>query len=267
MIVYKITNSINKKVYIGQTVRPIKERWREHIIEKRSVIGNAIKKYGKEKFTIEEISGANNITELNYQEWLLIHKNNTLTPNGYNLKEGGKNGFFSKETKEKMSKARKGVTFSEEHKKKLSINKKKYWDSKCSLDNKKIISNTFKDMWVKRKTSNWINPQKDKKRPNMMGKNNPMYGKNPEDYMTKEVIEQKRKKISTAIKGKKQSNEWIKKRIDKTKKKVKCLETGCIFDSITAAAKSSGCSISFLSQVLSKKYPNKTAKGLSYIYI
>ena len=65
---------------------------------------NAMKKHGVDKFTIEEIGGANNITELNYQEWLLIHKFNALWPNGYNMMEGGgSGGKRSKETIRKMS--------------------------------------------------------------------------------------------------------------------------------------------------------------------
>ena len=95
MIIYKITNKLNNLIYIGQTINSIKVRWNSHVSDSKRVkkhpFYNAIKKYGKENFTIEEIGGANSIAELNYQEWLLIHKNNTLWPNGYNLKEGGDN--------------------------------------------------------------------------------------------------------------------------------------------------------------------------------
>lgn len=97
MIIYKITNNINNKIYIGQTVSKIKRRWAGHknsALNKRTntPLYNAMRKYGVENFTIEEIGGANSQSELNYQEWLLIHKNNTLWPNGYNMMEGGGSG-------------------------------------------------------------------------------------------------------------------------------------------------------------------------------
>lgn len=95
MFLYKIQNKINKKIYIGQTTTSLKARWYCHIYECKRVrkhpLYNAIKKYGKENFSIEEIGGVNSLTELNYQEWFLIHKYNTIWPNGYNLKQGGNN--------------------------------------------------------------------------------------------------------------------------------------------------------------------------------
>ncbi len=111
MIIYKITNNINDKVYIGQTTRSLSDRWTEHkkpSRTKKSAITFAMLKHGIENFKIEEIGGANNITELNYQEWLLIHKNNTLWPNGYNLLSGGGNiGKHSQETLLKMRRPKK----------------------------------------------------------------------------------------------------------------------------------------------------------------
>lgn len=91
MFIYKVTNLINGKSYIGQTIKSLSYRWSQHCRNRRgcSALRDAIKKYGKENFTIEEIGGATNQTELNYQEWFLINKYNTLAPNGYNLKSGG----------------------------------------------------------------------------------------------------------------------------------------------------------------------------------
>ena len=31
MYIYKITNKINNKIYIGQTIRPVEDRWKRHI--------------------------------------------------------------------------------------------------------------------------------------------------------------------------------------------------------------------------------------------
>ena len=105
MFIYKITNKINNKIYIGQTIRSIEKRWKGHWMDIKRVntyLSKAMKKYGKENFIIEEIDGANSLSELNYKEWIYIHKLNCLAPNGYNLKEGGRNGKMSKITREKM---------------------------------------------------------------------------------------------------------------------------------------------------------------------
>lgn len=107
MIVYKITNILNNKQYIGQTSQSLKKRWRQHIYNvvqnKKTPLYTAMRKHGINNFKIEEVGGANNLSELNYQEWLLIHKNNTLWPKGYNLKEGGGNGKHVASTKQKLS--------------------------------------------------------------------------------------------------------------------------------------------------------------------
>ena len=106
MFIYKITNKINGKIYIGQTIRSIKRRINQHTNingKNNSILNKAVRKYGKENFQIEEICGANSLEELNYQEWLLIHKNNSLAPNGYNMVEGGKNKLATKESKKNMS--------------------------------------------------------------------------------------------------------------------------------------------------------------------
>lgn len=106
MIIYKITNEINGKVYIGQTTRPLNQRWWEHLKPsryKKSALTAAIQKYGKESFIVEEIDGANSLSELNYLEKHYIYKHRTLSPNGYNLLSGGGNlGRHSKESIKKM---------------------------------------------------------------------------------------------------------------------------------------------------------------------
>ena len=58
MIVYKITNKINGKVYIGQTIRPIEQRYKRHINDAMNNVLNthfarAIRKYGQEIFICE----------------------------------------------------------------------------------------------------------------------------------------------------------------------------------------------------------------------
>jgi group I intron endonuclease len=125
MIIYKITNNINNKIYIGQTIEDLKKRWSRHnwtCTKGRNAmaITNAIIKYGKENFIIEQIDTANTIDELNDKEIYYINKLNSLSPNGYNLTTGGGNKRLSEETKRKISESNKGKKRSEETKRKLS---------------------------------------------------------------------------------------------------------------------------------------------------
>lgn len=118
MIIYKITNKINGKVYVGQTIRTLEERWVEHCTPKSgcTALGRAIQKYGRDSFTLEQIDNAENTEDLNKKEIYWIDKLNSFGVGGYNLCVGGLgNGgyFFSKETRLKMSKAQMGKTLSE----------------------------------------------------------------------------------------------------------------------------------------------------------
>lgn len=110
MIVYAITNKINGKQYVGQTIRSLKERWAEHCKKTSdcSAIIRAIQKYGKENFTIQTIYTAVSIEELNKKEQEFIKEFNTFKPNGYNLTTGGLNYLRSDETKQKFSDVQKG---------------------------------------------------------------------------------------------------------------------------------------------------------------
>ena len=90
--IYKITNKINNKCYIGQSGN-IQLRWITHIIdainEDKASIHIAINKIGIENFNfniLEECS----IEQLNNREKYYIQKYNSIYPNGYNKDEGGK---------------------------------------------------------------------------------------------------------------------------------------------------------------------------------
>lgn len=112
MIVYKITNKINNKVYIGQTIISIRKRWTSHCSLSKSVhrsaIRSAIQKYGKDNFEIKVIAKCNSIDELNHREKYYISLFKSLAPNGYNLESGGNlKKTVSLETRAKISKASK----------------------------------------------------------------------------------------------------------------------------------------------------------------
>lgn len=123
MYIYKITNKINNKIYIGQVYnKTIYDRFERHIKEanynSKSYLCRAITKYGSENFTCELIDTAKNLQELNQKEiYWIAYYNSTNKKIGYNLTPGGDGGNTylckSKEEmkiiKKKISKANKGI--------------------------------------------------------------------------------------------------------------------------------------------------------------
>lgn len=90
-IIYKITNKVNGKSYIGQTRYTLEFRWRQHLHKKDNVyFHNAIKKYGAENFSLEVLEECD-LDKLNSREIFYIAKYNTFE-NGYNLTLGGDGG-------------------------------------------------------------------------------------------------------------------------------------------------------------------------------
>ena len=108
-IIYKYTNQINNKVYIGQTINEYKRIYaHKHTLNSwRSYFHNAIKKYGYDKFVyeiLEEIDDAD-VKELKIkldtleQKYISVYKSND--PNfGYNLTLGGGGTLGLKQSKE-----------------------------------------------------------------------------------------------------------------------------------------------------------------------
>lgn len=92
--IYKIENNINGKIYIGQTIQELKIRFKRHCSfsalsesEANMPIKRAIKKYGKENFTISVIEECDN-SIINDREIFWIQKYNSFK-NGYNATLGG----------------------------------------------------------------------------------------------------------------------------------------------------------------------------------
>lgn len=100
--VYKITNLINGKCYIGQSVQ-LKTRFcchRKH--NEDSLIHRAIRKYGLENFSFEVLMYYDR-SDLNLYELLFIQTFNSQSPNGYNLDMTGSDSVKSLETRKKIS--------------------------------------------------------------------------------------------------------------------------------------------------------------------
>jgi group I intron endonuclease len=111
--IYKITNKINGKLYIGETAEKNPQtRWAGHLYTIRKgkgcpLLGAAFKKYGEENFIFEVIHECAKEERFNIEKQKIIEYN-TLVPNGYNATLGGMGGGFkgkkhSEETKKKMA--------------------------------------------------------------------------------------------------------------------------------------------------------------------
>lgn len=86
--IYKVTNKVNGKSYIGQTRYTPEFRWKQHQHKQDNCyFHNAIRKYGVENFTLETIEECE-IKDLDSREIFYIAKYDTFN-NGYNLTIGG----------------------------------------------------------------------------------------------------------------------------------------------------------------------------------
>lgn len=96
MLIYKITNKINGKIYIGQTTRTLKERWADYIKEYKYIkedsknlrlIIKAFRKYGIDNFEITILEDSiETLEELNNKERDYILKYNCTDKTiGYNI--------------------------------------------------------------------------------------------------------------------------------------------------------------------------------------
>jgi group I intron endonuclease len=164
-VIYKVTNLVNDKRYIGKSV-DFKNRLYNHLSNARKNSGyalhNAIRKYGLENFNWTIIDEAYSEDELNDKEifWIDYYKSFRDFGLGYNLTLGGDGGKLSEETKRKIGIANGGENsswfgknHSEETKKKIGMGQigKKY-----SEEAKRRISESRKKY---------------------VGENHPMYGR------------------------------------------------------------------------------------------
>ena len=98
--IYCITNNVNGKQYIGQTIRTVEDRYKAHLNTfKRNpcnlYLYTAMTKYGDDNFSVKEMEKVESNTKrnltllLNEKEIFYIKQYNTLKPNGYNMTKGG----------------------------------------------------------------------------------------------------------------------------------------------------------------------------------
>jgi group I intron endonuclease len=93
-IIYLLRNRVNNLIYVGQTWRTLKARFRAYS-KTQPHLFNAIKLYGKDQFFYEVLTVAGTQETADYWEKYFINKYNSTDPEiGYNLKAGGKDGIY-----------------------------------------------------------------------------------------------------------------------------------------------------------------------------
>jgi group I intron endonuclease len=124
MIIYKITNTVNNKVYIGQTKHSLSKRKHQHKYNKSTAIGAAIRKYGQDNFIFEVLEQCFSHDHMNEREIFWIKEYDCLAPKGYNLVSGGfSREEMSEETREKYKKINLGRKRTEETRNRIRIAK------------------------------------------------------------------------------------------------------------------------------------------------
>lgn len=128
-LIYKITNLVNGKIYIGQTTQTKKprKRWNDHRRAARTghhdngcYLYNAIRKHGDDNFMFETIDVAYSKEELDKKEIELIESFQSRIY-GYNIALGGSGrGHVAEETKRKISNGNKGLKRTSEMRKRQS---------------------------------------------------------------------------------------------------------------------------------------------------
>lgn len=112
-----ITNLLNGKKYIGQTIYSLEHRWLRHLSAARCGskfrFHSAIRKYGPDPWKKEILFEADDLSLIREQEEKLIYQHKTLQKNlGYNAKPGGCGGWIIKDVeKRKMNRIEVGSGF------------------------------------------------------------------------------------------------------------------------------------------------------------
>ena len=99
--IYIIKNTVNDKVYIGQTRASVEQRWKEHLRHAQygdQIINRAMRKYGVDKFYIETLEICN-ISVLDEREIYYIDLYDSIDKSkGYNVSIGGNTPRFKRKS-------------------------------------------------------------------------------------------------------------------------------------------------------------------------
>jgi group I intron endonuclease len=149
---YKITNKINNKIYIGITKLTVEERWKKHLKDSNSPLYPlhcAIQKYGSENFIIETLLESEireNIS--NKEDPMIEFYQARISQHGYNVAKGGYGGDLGPIANKKRSQT---MLLKSDEEKNLWISKRNRTISGRTKENHegkrkqslKMIGNTF----------------------------------------------------------------------------------------------------------------------------
>ena len=94
-VIYLITNTTSGKQYVGYTKYDAEFRFKQHCTESNSassysILHEALRKYGANNFTVEVLESSDDAEYLHsVREKFWIAEKGTMSPNGYNVQEGG----------------------------------------------------------------------------------------------------------------------------------------------------------------------------------
>lgn len=127
--IYLVTNKLNGKQYVGQTVTPHSRHGHGHAIKE------AYKKYGFNMFDYSILTdGDLHDKQMDCFEKFWIEVFDSVAPNGYNLERGGKQGKYVYHSPNK------GKKFTEECKAKMSAAQKRRGSEIAEMNRNRVVS-------------------------------------------------------------------------------------------------------------------------------
>lgn len=263
--IYIITNKVNGKQYVGQTIQTIKKRFNKHKRDSKYrteyAIYRAFNKYGKENFVIELIQeGIKTKEELDSKEKEEIEKRNTISPNGYNLKAGGSKSRAHEETKKRLSESAKAMhdrwdnETKEEIRRKCSEAARKQWESYSEEERRAMGMNRYL------------------KKIKMTEHEYREYLQNKERIKTAKIMQLKADKLQKQIDA--MINRYNRAQTDKRVssswlypggRPVLCHELGIVYSSVKEAAKETGERKEYITRKCQGKRKIKTIYTWSYV--
>lgn len=236
--IYKITNVLTGKIYIGQTAGTIEHRFKEHKRNAKNGVPyylyKAMRKYGEENFEIQELKHCDD-SELNKKERYWISLLDSCN-NGYNMTLGGEGRLKYRyqelaqayiELGSERAVCEKFCYAPVTVQKACESNNieilpsgsttKMQWDSGLRENQREQMRKLGKSLKGKKLSQEHRQKLSESKMGKYCGENNPMYGKN--------FSEEHKEKLS-------QNSAWAKP--------VKCIETNMVYSSACKAAKAVG---------------------------
>lgn len=300
--IYKYTNKVNGKVYIGRTCQSLSRRacgtgsGYKHC----TYFYNAIKKYGWENFEGEIIEDNLTDDEALERETFWIKEYMSTDPNiGYNIVETNYRNYkeetrqkisgsligkeISEETREKLRQSHLGKKLSKEACEKMGASRRgkprppeviekmrqANLGRKLSEEHRRKLSEAKKGKYIGEKNPNWGKKMSEETKEKLRQAN---IGRVPSPEVRKAISERLTGK-STWNKGKKMSKEYCErlKGVSKgkkspAKKSIVCVETGIEYYSITYAAECTGIGMGNISHVL-RAGEEYTAGGFHWKYV